>query len=264
MQRIVSWFSCGAASAVASKLAYEENKARANPNPFVIANIYLKDEHPDSHRFMKDCEEWIGEKFTVLTNERYKSSVDEVIASTKYMSGARGARCTKELKKAVRLDWQNFDDIHVFGMTVEEQNRIEQLVDQENDIELWPILIEKGLTKEDCFDIIRDAGIELPQMYKLGYNNNNCIGCLKAQSPAYWNKIRRDFPETFDKMAEAERDVGNSCIRGVFLDELDPDAGREQKIIMPDCGNFCDIEFTEVLHPRLEEVYEKPVQLKLL
>jgi hypothetical protein len=47
------------------------------------------------------------------------------------------------------------------------------------------------------------------------------------------------------------------------LDELDPNAGRQTKIVMPDCGNFCDIEFSEVLHPRLQEVFEKPVQLRL-
>tara|TARA_R110002072_G_scaffold146862_1_gene293976 strand:+ start:8350 stop:8547 length:198 start_codon:yes stop_codon:yes gene_type:complete len=65
-------------------------------------------------------------------------------------------------------------------------------------------------------------------------------------------------------MAKAERVVGNSCIRHTFLDELDPEAGRKQKFIMPDCGNFCDIEFSDLLHPRLEEVYRKPIQLKLI
>jgi hypothetical protein len=65
-------------------------------------------------------------------------------------------------------------------------------------------------------------------------------------------------------MAKAERVVGNSCIRGVFLDELGVDEGRQQKMIMPDCGNFCDIEFTELDHPKLEEVYREPKQLRLL
>jgi hypothetical protein len=41
-------------------------------------------------------------------------------------------------------------------------------------------------------------------------------------------------------------------------------AGREQQMIMPDCGNFCEIEFSDVLHPRLEEIYQEPVQLRLI
>ena len=118
------------------------------------------------------------------------------------------------------------------------------------------------MTKPECLHYLEAQGIKRPVMYELGYGNNNCIGCVKG-GMGYWNKIRQDFPETFDRMAKAEREVGNSCIRHTFLDKLDPAAGRQQKIVMPDCGNFCDIEFTDVLHPKLEEVYEKPEQLKL-
>ena len=100
-------------------------------------------------------------------------------------------------------------------------------------------------------------------MYELGYGNNNCIGCVKG-GMGYWNKIRRDFPDAFAKMAAAEREIGRSCIKSTFLDELDPNAGREQQMIMPDCGNFCEIEFSDVLHPRLEEIYQEPVQLRLI
>ncbi len=39
-------------------------------------------------------------------------------------------------------------------------------------------------------------------MYDLGYPNNNCIGCVKG-GMGYWNKIRKDFPEVFQKRAVA-------------------------------------------------------------
>ena len=48
------------------------------------------------------------------------------------------------------------------------------------------------------------------------------------------------------------------------MDELDPEAGRRQKIVTPDCGNFCDIEFTEIMHPRVESIYEQPEQLSFM
>ena len=91
-------------------------------------------------------------------------------------------------------------------------------------------------------------------MYTLGYGNNNCIGCVKG-GKGYWNKIRVDFPDFFKRMSEAERVVGNSCIRNTFLDELDPNAGRTLKEIAPDCGNFCDIEFQDLLHTKLDDIY---------
>lgn len=55
-------------------------------------------------------------------------------------------------------------------------------------------LIEAGLQKEDCFAALQAAGIELPVMYRLGFDNNNCIGCPKGGN-AYWNLIRKHFPE---------------------------------------------------------------------
>ena len=84
------------------------------------------------------------------------------------------------------------------------------------------------MTKPETLFFLEKQGIKRPVMYDLGYNNNNCIGCVKG-GMGYWNKIREDFPQSFTRMAEAGRDVGHSCIRGIFLDELDPDAGRKQK-----------------------------------
>ena len=54
-----------------------------------------------------------------------------------------------------------------------------------------------------------------------------------------WNKIRRDFPEVFDRMAKLEREIGHSCINGIYLDKLDPKRGRMEDEIMQDCGIMC-------------------------
>jgi hypothetical protein len=203
-QRVICWFSCGCASAVATKLTVEKYENDKNIE-LVIAYIYIKNEHEDSHRFMLDCEKWFGYPVTIIKDEKYSSDVDEVIKKTKYMSGIYGAVCTKVLKKEVRFAMQRHDDIHVFGMTVEEKRRIDRLEDSEPDLFLENPLIDNQITKNDCYKMVHHAGIELPVMYKLGYNNNNCIGCLKAGSPSYWNKIRKDFPEVFKVRANQEK-----------------------------------------------------------
>lgn len=215
-QRIVCWFSCGAASAVATKLAIEENSKSESPKELVVASIYLANEHPDSERFKDECANWFGVPIIDLWSEKYNADVDTVIKKTRYMSGVRGARCTKELKKQVRLDWQKHDDIHVFGMTSEEESRIDSLIDSEPELELWAPLIDKGYTKPDCFKVLNDAGIELPEMYKLGYHNNNCIGCLKAAGAGYWNKIRVDFPDVFDRRAKQEEMLNVALVKMSF------------------------------------------------
>lgn len=101
------------------------------------------------------------------------------------------------------------------------------------------------------------AGIEIPAMYKMGYNNNNCIGCVKG-GMGYWNKIRKDFPEVFARMAQIEREVGATCLKDqsgkIFLDELSPNRGEMPEEIIPDCSLICQIEFQEILDRQVERV----------
>jgi len=208
MSRIVCWFSHGAASTVATKLKIEENNKSPEPKELIVVSIYIKDEHEDNARFRADCEKWFGQEIVTITNDKYKSSVSEVIKQTKYMSGVNGARCTKELKKQVRWDWQRLDDIHVFGMTSEEESRIDDLIDNEPNAIFDAPLIDAGYSKQDCFKLVEEQCIKLSEMYQLGFPNNNCIGCLKVSSVGYWNLIRIHFPKIFWQRAREEELLG--------------------------------------------------------
>ena len=95
-------------------------------------------------------------------------------------------------------------------------------------------LIDNYLLKEECHGIADKLGLKRPVMYDLGYPNNNCIGCVKG-GMGYWNKIRADFPEVFERRAKQERLIGHSCIKGIYLDELEPDRGNMNMEIMEDC-----------------------------
>lgn len=226
------WFSAGAASAVAAKLALAEG-------PAVIAYTNPGSEHPDNERFIRDCEEWFGQKVIRLRSARYKDTW-AVWQERRWLNGPGGALCTVELKKRVRMDFQRADDVQVFGYTAEETDRYERFCDNNPEVELWCPLIDEGLTHADTLAMVDRAGIKLPVLYLLGYGHNNCIPCVKG-GMGYWNKVRRDFPAEFDRMALLEREIGASCINGQFLDELDPDRGdyaTEPKI---ECSLLCQI-----------------------
>jgi len=240
--RTLVWFSCGAASAVAAKMAVEKY-----PDCEVLYCDTLAYEHPDNMRFLNDVAKWLGKEIKLLKSRKYIDIFD-VFDKTGWLIGKDGARCTKELKKEVRKDYQREGDIHIFGLTADEEERIERFEDQNNDIQVDWILSKT--TKRDCYRIIQQAGIELPMMYKLGYNNNNCIGCVKGGA-GYWNKIRVDFPVAFDRMAAQERKMnvainksyaGDKKRKRVFLDELDPKAGRDVPLPDIDCGALCIYE----------------------
>ena len=113
---------------------------------------------------------------------------------------------------------------------------IETMPHQEH---LFP-LVDKGISKGEAHQIMSANGIKRPAMYDLGYNNNNCIGCVKG-GMGYWNHIRRDFPEVFLKRSRMERTIQATCIKGIYLDELDPGRGRNEPKIVDDCGIFCEL-----------------------
>ena len=105
-------------------------------------------------------------------------------------------------------------------------------------------LIDRKLEKADAHGICKEIKIARPAMYDMGYSNNNCIGCVKGGC-GYWNKIRKDFPAVFEERAKMEREIGHSILHNadgmIFLDELDPTAGRMNEEIMEDCSIFCQL-----------------------
>jgi hypothetical protein len=237
--RTVCWFSCGAASAVATKIALAERESE-----LIIAYTEVKEEHPDNKRFLADCEEWFGQKIEILGNDFYDRSIYRVFEKN-YIRTPKGAPCTRALKKQIRERFEKPTDRQVFGYTAEEQARLDRFIDANADVNIWTPLIEKGLGKEDCLAMLKNAGIELPVMYKLGYHNNNCIGCVKG-GMGYWNKIKVDFPEHFDRMAKLERFKKQTIFKDRYLDELKPTDGNYPQEPNIECSIFCQIAEQEL------------------
>lgn len=239
MSRVVVWFSCGAASAVAGKLVLSEH----GHNDVVVAYTDTGAEHPDNARFIQHIQTWYGHEIQILKTDKYTDTWD-VWLRTRYLVGPTGARCTGELKKKVRFAFQQPDDIHVFGFTADrrEVQRAERFREQNPEIDLRTPLIERGINKKDCIGILDAVGIAIPAMYRMGYQNNNCIGCVKG-GMGYWNKIRRDFPDVFDRMARLEQEIGATVLRSdgrrLPLTDLDPHAGRYVDEPHIECGPLC-------------------------
>jgi 3'-phosphoadenosine 5'-phosphosulfate sulfotransferase (PAPS reductase)/FAD synthetase len=236
MRRHLVWFSCGAASAVAAKLSVEKYGDACE----VVYCDTMATEHPDNARFFADVERWIGRPITVVRSPKF-TTIDDVFERTRYMSGIAGARCTVELKKLPREAFQQTDDIHIFGYTSDEQKRADSFEDTNPSLFVEWVLIDQGVSKADCLRILKEAGIALPTMYALGFDHNNCIGCPKATSPGYWNRVRRHFPEIFARRARQSRLIGAKLprVKGtrIFLDLLPPDADAPDDAI--ECGPVC-------------------------
>lgn len=232
----VVWISAGVSSFIAGWLV------RDTVDQWIYIDV--KDQHPDSIRFIRDCEKLIGKEIMFLRSDKYEDVAD-VCRKRGMINGVYGAACTGMLKKAVRKKWENeqyrngiSDLCYVWGMDAKEKKRAEGIVKNFPEFSHEFPLIDRMLSKNDCHALAAELNLKRPAMYDLGYQNNNCVGCVKG-GMWYWNKIRRDFPEVFEKRAQLEREIGHSCINGVFLDELAPDRGRASEEISEDCSIMC-------------------------
>lgn len=261
---VIAWWSGGITSAVACKLVadiYGIEKCR-----FIFLNT--RNEHPDTTRFMTDCGLWYGKHIESITNEEYES-IEEVWYKFNSLNVANGAICSSELKRDVRIRFskENKFSYQVFGFSTEkrEVNRARSMKLNYPDINpIFPLLMF-GLTKEDCITYVQDAGIKVPETYHLGFENNNCFntGCVQG-GIGYWQKMKREHPEKFEKMAAIEhelterkgepvtmlKDQANDGGYYLFLKahpdypeirDISQKNGREPKQLM-ECNGFCGIE----------------------
>jgi len=235
MARVLSWFSCGAASAVATKL-----------HPEAIP-VYCEtgSEHEDNARFLADCETWFGREIVRLHSDTYKDTWD-VWEKRRYLAGISGAPCTVELKVSPRLAFQHPTDVHVFGYTADAPDiaRATRLRMNYPELTIITPLIDRGLDKAACLEMVARAGIKVPPLYALGFQNNNCLPCVKATSPAYWALVRKHFPDKFERMAKLSRELDvRLCRLGdvrSFIDEIPADHPTTNPI-QPSCDFLCHL-----------------------
>lgn len=275
--RVVCWWSAGVTSAVATYYAIEMFGAEN-------VDIYYSETgacHPDNARFILECERWYGKTIMHHQSSRYKSPVD-VATKKRFIAGPMGNPCTLELKKKPRYfveDTRKKEcftkipdeyDHSVWGFedSPKEIKRAEAFAIEYPDLKPFFPLIEKNIDKPNALYILeKKAGIRRPRMYELGFPNNNCIGCLKANGFGYWRLIKEiaysdmpeaaQFREIFEATAKLEREIGRTVIRAFplgkrkgereqyYLDELPMDRGRDLKPIVPECGAVCQLEFDE-------------------
>jgi len=241
---VVVWFSCGVASAAAAKLTLDVYGGNATVR---IVNNPIANEHDDNRRFLRDVEAWLGVTIETSANSKYPDAdCNDVWRKARYMGGIAGAPCTVELKRKARQAWEldNKTDWLVLGFTLEEKPRSDRFTLTERN-NVLPILIDHKFDRFKCFDMIHRAGIKPPEIYSLGYPNANCIGCVKASSPTYWNLVRNTFPDVFEERATLSRELGARLVRvnnkRIFLDELCPnEKGQDLKTMHVECGLFCE------------------------
>jgi 3'-phosphoadenosine 5'-phosphosulfate sulfotransferase (PAPS reductase)/FAD synthetase len=250
IKRVVVWFSAGVTSAIAAKMAIEKYRGSL-PVHLVYCDTGSEDE--DNSRFAADVSRWLEISLEVIRNENFQDTF-EVYDKSGFIKGPRGARCTVELKKKPRMKYQDLGgDLQVFGFDAGEAHRAKKFVRDNPEIKTWFPLVEAGISKTDCRQMLANEGIQEPRTYAEGFKNANCLnrGCPKG-GIGYWNHLRQKRPEVFWAMAQKERELGYAILRKevgregkkrlmvpLYLDELDPGEGNYKEEKAFQCGLFC-------------------------
>lgn len=245
VRRRIALYSCGAASTVATWLMLQEK----SDIPARIFNEEIKQEHEDNARYKLDCEKLFGLPIESQINQKYNGDIIAVFRKERFIKSRDGATCTRMLKRENRESRLLYGDQLYIGYTSEEQERFDKYIDANPGHDVRAILIEYGLSKADCLAMLVRWGIELPMMYRLGYKNNNCKGCVKG-GKGYWNKVRKDFPAEFEAVASVQDELGPGSyfwppVTGetgrISLRALPPDAGNHQDEPDIECGAMCEM-----------------------
>jgi 3'-phosphoadenosine 5'-phosphosulfate sulfotransferase (PAPS reductase)/FAD synthetase len=251
MEKVIGWWSGGITSAVACKKAIE---LYGKENVRIIF-IDTQNEDKDTYRFLKDCEKWYSIKIETITGigDKY-DSIEDTWYKHKSLNIAVGATCSLRLKRHVREKWEkeNTYSYQVFGFELDEIKRVKGMVMNQPDINpIFPLLMF-GLNKKDCIDIVQSEGIKVPRMYELGFLNNNCFktGCVQG-GIGYWQKMKKDFPDKFDKMAKVEHDLTD--LKGQPVTML-KDQGKDKGLVFlkphKDYPNIKDISMMKGREPK--------------
>ena len=77
----------------------------------------------------------------------------------------------------------------------------------------------------------KEIGIEPPNVYNV-WKHANCIGCLKA-GKQHWYCVYVNRNDVFEEAKKAEKIIGYSIIKGVFLEDLEKDFEKMKKNGVP-------------------------------
>lgn len=233
---------------MACKLALDEYSDKFDVQ---IVFIDTKNEHEDTYRFLKDCSEVYGKEIKTIVSDKW-ASVEDVWRTRKSLNISMGATCSAEIKKRTRVQFQDpeFDFGQIFGFdyTKSEQRRAANMLKNYPEINpLFP-LIEEKYTKERCINELESWGVQIPQAYLSGFQNNNCFktGCVQG-GIGYWQKIQREFPEKFAYMVNIEREISKDKGEPVTICKDQAKGGKKLLFLEhnPDFPNVGDISQKE-------------------
>lgn len=227
MGRVISTISGGKASGYVAWWALQHY-----PKDDVV--LYFNDtgwEHPDLYRFLRDLSAFLDHPITEDSDGRDV----EMLAYDNYaIPNNRMPFCSRQLKAERLQKYCQDGDILLFGIGSDERHRAKRIAEvyagvaQQKKITLsvrFP-LIEESILHSTIEGFYSENGIEIPELYRLGFKHNNCAGGCVRSSKRQWLHLLQVQPETYAERERFEREIAEhfgkrmTILKNMSLEEL--------------------------------------------
>lgn len=177
--------------------------------------LYFNDtkwEHKDLYRFIDELSKHWRHPITYDSDGR---NPGQLFYDHRALANNRMPFCSRVLKAERLQKYYKDGDILVFGIGVDEPHRVKRLDDvyfaiaekKGKSCELVFPLVEENVTKDQINDFLKQANIEEPILYKLGFLHNNCSGgCVRA-GKKHWKLLYEKLPEVYAERERVESDM---------------------------------------------------------
>ncbi len=209
-KRIV-FYSGGVASYFATKRIIEK---------YGIKDLYLlftdtRMEDEDLYRFLYESVNKLGLLNRLIHLSDGRSPWD-VYFDRNYMSNNRIAHCSEDLKMDVAKRWiekncisKDNKTILYFGIDTLESHRAIPIEEKWFPYKVkFPLMEKPYISKSNMFkELVEVDKIEVPRLYKMGFQHNNCGGfCVKA-GKAHFAILLKTMPERYKFHEEKELEL---------------------------------------------------------
>jgi len=207
-------------------------------------DISAKVEHSDIKRFKREIAEYLGIEITYANAPDFEEMTPLAISRKKsaFSIGNGQCFCTYYLKTQPFEKWLKAhfpaslntpcnDIVILYGFDISEPTRIQrrsavlgmQGYKTDFPLALWNRTISST----------QEIGIKPPSTYKI-WKHANCGACLKG-GKQHWYCVYCLRPDLWLEAKEAEEEIGHSIIKGLYLEELEPQFRemRDEKGICP-------------------------------
>ena len=212
-------------------------------------------EHPDLYRFLDDIEK----KFDIeILRDNDGRNPEQVFYDKRALGNNRMPICSRVLKAERLQKFVEPGDQVFFGIGAHEKHRAVRIdiIYSSMDVCTRFPLIEYEVTQEQIKQLFIDNNIEIPELYKMGFEHNNCSGGCVRSGKRQWVHLYKTSPDVYMERMRVEKEVSEFLgkpytymktmslerLKEILDNQLDLPFGDEDDYINTECVGICATE----------------------